>query len=41
MRQNTSQDENPEFWQRSFVKTLHDSGYTTGLFGKTLNIWDK
>jgi arylsulfatase A-like enzyme len=34
MRQNTSQDDNPQWWQHSFVKTLHDHGYATGLFGK-------
>merc|ERR1719192_790194 len=38
MRMNTSQEENPMWWKRSFVRTLHNKyGYTTGLFGKVLN----
>ena len=37
MRMNTSRGDNPEWWQGSFVKALHDSGYPTGLFGKVLN----
>ena len=37
MRMNTSRVGNPAWWQGSFVKALHDSGYTTGLFGKVLN----
>lgn len=37
MRMNTSRDDNPMWWKRSFVRTLHEQGYTTGLFGKVLN----
>lgn len=37
MWQNSSRSENPEFWEYSVVKQLHNKGYTTGLFGKVLN----
>lgn len=37
MRMNSSRVDNPSFWERSFIKSLHSKGYTTGVFGKLLN----
>ena len=40
MYQNSSRANNPDFWLDSHIKRLHDDhGYTTGMFGKTLNTW--
>eukprot|EP00041_Stephanoeca_diplocostata_P025266 m.657476 g.657476 ORF g.657476 m.657476 type:complete len:563 (-) comp22713_c0_seq8:2129-3817(-) len=38
MRQNTSKETNPLWWGNGFIPKLHSSGYTTGLFGKVLNV---
>ena len=36
---NTSRYENPDFWQNSFIRRLrYEHGYTTGVFGKLLNV---
>eukprot|EP00041_Stephanoeca_diplocostata_P003934 m.39508 g.39508 ORF g.39508 m.39508 type:complete len:609 (-) comp14720_c0_seq1:149-1975(-) len=40
MRQNTSRATNPGFWENSVVMHLHNAGYTTGMFGKVLNVMD-
>lgn len=41
MRMNSSRTINPDFWQKSFIRRLNgEYGYTTGVFGKLLNIMD-
>jgi hypothetical protein len=38
MRQNTSKATNPQWWSNGFIPQLSKAGYTTGLFGKVLNV---
>ena len=38
MRMNSSRVENPSFWQRSFIKSLHSKGYTTGMITSSFRL---